>query len=306
MEQTPPGGAAASRPGGCTCDDSRSACDEPGRRTDCLGALGALAGRCRGPIHRGSRCSGLAPVLPSLASTSRSRPLRCRAPRRHASALPEAAWADAEELAERFLAFRATAQRELNDPALAASGDLERRLQWLRELRRRSFGAELAERLFGEEEARLRVVLAMRRVREDPSLSQEEREAALGALEEEFPTAVRETRARTTAPLRLAQEETALRDAGANDAEIQTLREARVGKAAAARLAALDEERREWDRRLGDYLVERDELLAIGTDPEGLRELRVRHFAEHERLRVERLEASWQAQRPAIPEPEPY
>ncbi len=222
------------------------------------------------------------------------------------SALPEAAWADAEELAERFLAFRATAQRELNDPALAASGDLERRLQWLRELRRRSFGAELAERLFGEEEARLRVVLAMRRVREDPSLSQEEREAALGALEEEFPTAVRETRARTTAPLRLAQEETALRDAGANDAEIQTLREARVGKAAAARLAALDEERREWDRRLGDYLVERDELLAIGTDPEGLRELRVRHFAEHERLRVERLEASWQAQRPAIPEPEPY
>lgn len=222
------------------------------------------------------------------------------------AALPASAWPEAEALAERFLAFRAAAREELNDPALAASGDLERRLQWLRELRRRSFGTELAERLFGEEEARLRVVLAMRRVRDDPSLSQEERETALEALEEEFPTAVRETRARTTAPLRLAQEERALRDAGAGDAEIQTLREARVGKAAAARLAALDEERRAWEQRLKAYRGEREELLTAGTDPEALRELRARHFAEHERLRVERLEASWRAQRRTVAEPEPF
>ncbi|MCP3985670.1 MAG: lipase chaperone [bacterium] len=213
------------------------------------------------------------------------------------SSLPATAWAGALDLARRFLAFRAAARKELSDPALAASGDLERRLQWLRELRRRSFGAELAERLFGEEEATLRVQLAMRRVHQDASLDPAARQRELDALEEQLPQSVRETRARTTAPLRLAQEEAALRDAGAGDAEIRTLREARVGPAAAERLAALDEERRTWHLRLDAYRTEREELLSEGMDADGLRGLRTRHFAEHERLRVERLEASWRAQR---------
>ena len=45
--------------------------------------------------------------------------------------------------------------------------DLERRLQYLRELRREVFGAEVAEALFGEQEARWFADLERRRIARD-------------------------------------------------------------------------------------------------------------------------------------------
>ncbi len=208
-------------------------------------------------------------------------------------ALPEDAWPDARNLTARFLAFRAAARAELDDPALAESAGLERRLQWLRELRREHFGPELAEALFAEEEATLRVQLAMRRVRENDGLSPAARRQALDTLEAELPAPVRDTWARVTAPLRLAEEEEALRAAGAGEAEIQALREARVGPAAARRLTALDRERAVWKARVDAYRAEHSARIAGGADPDALRALRERHFEGDERARVERLEAVW-------------
>ncbi len=200
--------------------------------------------------------------------------------------------AEAEALAflDTFLGYREAAAAELGDPALARSADLERRLQWIRELRREHFGAVLAERLFGEEEDAIRVRLEARRVAADPDLDEGERRARLAALEERYPEPVRAARARASAPLRHGLEEQALRESGAEEGEIRALRALHFGPEAAERLAELDRERARFDARLAAYRGERDALLAGVSDPAErdarLAALRARHFAPEEVDRV--------------------
>lgn len=203
---------------------------------------------------------------------------------------------EAHAFLARWVAYLEAGEEEFAAPGLAESADLERRLQWVRELRREHFGAALAERLFGEEEAAQRVELARRRVLADEALGAEERRAALVALEAEYPEAVREARARASLPLRHANEERALREAGAGDAEIRALREARFGADAADRMAALDAERAAFAARLDRYREERDARLAGVEDPARRSaihdEVLADHFEEPDWARVRVLEAT--------------
>ncbi len=204
--------------------------------------------------------------------------------------------ADAEAVAllDRYFTFRERLRE------LAASGttphDLERRLQWIRELRREAFGAQTAEALFAEEEQMVRVDLERRRVATDPALTEAERDARLVALDAELPAAVREARARARAPSDLYREAEALRAGGADEAEVFALREARYDTATAERLAALDAQRAEWTRRLEAYRAERDALLgeAEAWSPAereaALDALREARFDETEARRVRALD----------------
>lgn len=209
--------------------------------------------------------------------------------------LPAAAAAEAEALLDTYLRFR-TAARELAGSG-DVPGDLERRLQWIRELRREHFGAT-AEVLFGEEEETTRIDLERRRVATDPELDEAEKRARLEALDEGLPESVRVARERARAPAATQQEVEALREAGASEQEVFALREERFGREAAERLAALDVEQERWQDRLGAYRAERDalvdELEAEGADPaarsEAIEALRLRHFSEAELLRVRALD----------------
>jgi len=199
------------------------------------------------------------------------------------------------ELLARYLAYREEVRRLVATEGLDALS-LERRAQLLRELRRGVFGAELAERLFGEEEDRVRQTLAWRRVATDPSLAPEERAERLAASEAELPERVQERRARATVAQRLLVEEAALRAEGASDGEIQALREQRFGANAAARLAALDRSRAEWDARVAAYREERARLEAEPFSDAAARDaeievLRARHFAGSELVRIRALDA---------------
>lgn len=205
------------------------------------------------------------------------------------AALPPSAHAGALDLARRNLAFREAARGAFAEGQSA--GDLDRHLQWLRELRRRTYGAELAEALFADEEATLRVQLEMRRAAERLADDPEAREAALAALAEEWPDEVRERHARTTAPLRLARDTAALREAGASDAEIFALRAERVGPEAAERMAALDAERAAFADRLARYREERAAEIARGASAADLEALRAEIFPPAERDHVARLDA---------------
>jgi lipase chaperone LimK len=201
--------------------------------------------------------------------------------------------APALALLDRYLAYREAARALFFDEN-AAELPLERRLQRIRELRREHFGAELAEALFGEEEARWRVDVERLRVSRDPALGEEERAARLAALEAELPEAVREARDAATAAIALRRDEARLRAAGGSDAEVRALREARFGPEAAERLAALDRTRAEWDARVAEYRAERDRVAARESDPAAraaaLAALRDARFEGPERLRVEALE----------------
>jgi len=208
----------------------------------------------------------------------------------------EPAAGEAVALLDRYLAYRAEAERLATEGA--APADLERRLQWVRELRRRHFGADTAAALFGEEERLAENALARRRVASDPALAPEERERRMEALEAELPESVRESRRLARAIADSKREVDALRARGASDAEVWAARERRFGPEAADRLAALDVRRAGWQRRLDAYRAERDALL---RDPElaplapaereaRLEALRAVHFTPEERLRVRALE----------------
>jgi lipase chaperone LimK len=203
----------------------------------------------------------------------------------------------ARRLFDDYLVYRARVA-ELLGGSLPGE-DLERRLQYLRELRRDVFGAETARALFGEQEAQWFADLERQRVLQDPAFASEEapeRERRLAELDAELPPRVREARERARAASLLRDEEARLRESGAGDAEIARLREERFGSEAAARLAALDEARADWLLRLGAYRAERDRVRAESAPEERdalVDELRARHFegAELERVRaLERVE----------------
>lgn len=205
-----------------------------------------------------------------------------------ARTLEPPAEAEALALLERCLAYR-DAARELAESE-AVPADLERRLQWLRELRRAHFGADVAEALFGLEEDVTRIDLERRRVAQDPALTLAERAAELAALESELPEPVREARGRARAPGRSYREVLDLRAAGASEAEIFVARARRFGPEAAGRLAALDREQAAWQARLDAYRAERRALLDAGTQANTLEGLRHRHFSPEELPRVRAID----------------
>lgn len=202
--------------------------------------------------------------------------------------------AEAEAFLGDYLDYLAAGDAAFRGPGVAESADVERRFQWIRELRREHFGPELAERLFGEEEQAARLHLERRGIREDAGLERAERLERLEALEASYPEAQREARARATEALRHAREEAALREAGASEAEIDALREARFGPVAAVRMRELDAQRAAWERRLADYRSERDARLAALDDPAaraaGLAALRAERFSPEEARRVALLD----------------
>lgn len=209
------------------------------------------------------------------------------------STLPSVAAAQAEALLDAYLRYREQMR------ALTTSGsppaDMERRLQWIREERRRAFGPELAETLFGEEERVVSLDLERRAVITDASLSREEKARRLEEIESRLPERVREVRRRASAPARVGHQIEALRAAGAGDAEVFAARARELGPEAAERLAALDRENAVWQARIAAYRAERLRILgdAALTDAERaarLEALRDAGFDAQERLRVQALD----------------
>jgi lipase chaperone LimK len=215
-------------------------------------------------------------------------------------ALPAASAVEAEALLDRYLRYRER-MRELTTSGTPPA-DLERRLQWIREERRRSFGPELAETLFGEEERVALLDLERRSILQDASLSPDAKAQRLEEIEARLPEDVRDARRRATAPKRVEEQVAALRIAGASEAEILALREQAFGPEAAQRLAALDHEREAWQLRVATYAALRDHLLADSTrspDEQAaqLERLRAEHFDAQEQIRIRALDESRAASR---------
>jgi lipase chaperone LimK len=188
---------------------------------------------------------------------------------------------EAEALLDLYLAYRNQAA-ELYASDLAAA-DPEQRFRRVHELREEVFGRALAEALYGEEERIVANDLERHRLLAQSELDPTERERRLAALDAELPAAEREARALTRAVIDLRDAESALRAAGASEGEIRAERERRFGPEAAERLAALDERRAAWQRRVSDYRAEREELAERGLPADEFE-------SELARLRAERFQ----------------
>lgn len=204
--------------------------------------------------------------------------------------LPPAAAVQAKQLLDRYMDYRARAR------VLFESGDdtddLDHRLELVRDLRRRVFGDEDARALFHDDEERAQFAAEARRRLADPNLTGDQRRTALEDLEAQMPEGLRADRDAALGPARLAQDESALRQAGGSPEEIRALRESRFGKEAADRLEDLDRRRAEWQQRLAAYQSERDAIEAdTSLSPEERRQrvdaLRLSRFDEREAMRVQ-------------------
>ncbi|WP_437941933.1 lipase secretion chaperone [Sorangium sp. So ce341] len=192
-------------------------------------------------------------------------------------------------LLDRYLGYREAA----GAARAAQAADPTERLAALREIRRAHFGDEVAAQLFGDEEREGEAAIEASRVLADATLSPEERDARLAEVEAALPEHLREAREAAVRPLVQQAEEQALRAAGASDEELHAHRVATVGPEAADRLAELDRQRADWQRRLDAFESARAAIAATEADPEARRAaeeaLLARAFTPEERLRVRAL-----------------
>lgn len=203
--------------------------------------------------------------------------------------LPPAA-AQAKRLLAQYLRYK----RALVDVerGLAATGDLARdaraRLNAMQQLRLNYFTPAESAGLFGAGDAYDEDTLVRLEINGDRSLSEEQRQQKLAALDAKLPAAVRENRDAPAKVLRLEESVQQLRAQGAGDNEVYRLRAAALTPAAAARLADLDREEADWKQRIGDYQAQRIQLLNAATapSPEALQQLRDARFTPEEQRRL--------------------
>jgi lipase chaperone LimK len=215
--------------------------------------------------------------------------LRARIIARLRARLPATAADEAIAILDRYLAYREAAR------SLTASTDLAASLDQVHDLRARMLPPGVVTAWFADEEAATYAAIARRAVLLDPALSTAERDRRLAELDARTPAAVREARAAATAPIDQLARETALRQAGASDAQIAATRTTALGAEAAARLAEIDHAHAVWDTRLARFRAARAALLADPQldDAERRRridELLAQSFSAQERIRVEALD----------------
>ncbi len=274
-------------------DDAETPATKPGRPRSLRGTRvdGALAVDANGRFVAGPEARRLFDYFLTASGEEPPDRTRSRIVAEIERRLPPSARAEAVALLDRYLEYRERAR------ALEAGGDLAARVEALARLRRDVLGPDGSRALFGDDERAVARAAEYQRIASDPALSEDERVRRLAAINAELPSAVGEARARALAPLALANAEAALRAQGGSPQAIRALREQLVGREAADRLAALDQRREEWQRRVDDFRMERQTIESDGALDSAERDRRVRdllaqHFTPTERQRVQALDAA--------------
>ncbi|MCY1017384.1 lipase secretion chaperone [Pyxidicoccus sp. MSG2] len=208
--------------------------------------------------------------------------------------LPPRAAEEAVRLLDDYRAYR-EATRALRVPPGSAQDDLGSRLEALRQLRREHLGDAAADAFFSAEEQVDSVSLERMKLERDTSLTREERERRIAALEEQLPPAMRAQREEALRPLRQQAEERELLATGATAEDLHQYRQATVGTEATEQLEALDRQRAEWKQRLEAFRAKR-EALRLSEPDAAVREAAVQRllvdsFTPEERPRVQAADA---------------
>ncbi len=197
--------------------------------------------------------------------------------------------AEVAEAFDRYLDLRADLAHS------RMSTDLAERFEQVRAARRTWFGDD-ADAMFGDEEAHVAYTLERQALEASDELDDAERRSRLDQLEARRPATERAVQRDASAALLVAEQTRQLDALGADATDRHAERAELWGEQAADRLARLDRERADWDRRLAGYARSRAALIAdstldASTRAAALDRLRRESFAPTERLRVEALEA---------------
>lgn len=161
----------------------------------------------------------------------------------------------------------------------------------VRDLRASNLDPETYQAFYGEENQRDQYTLERIRIQQDTSLTEEEREQALQAIEHYLPEADRQYLAEQRQVDQVFENVEQAKAQGAGEAEIFHIREQAFGAEAAERYAAADREIATWESRVAIYRDQRSAILAADgltqydKDAE-IQALREQHFSGNELKRI--------------------
>ena len=202
--------------------------------------------------------------------------------------LPAAAAAQARRLLDSWLAYKRAlvdVERGLPaqaDPVLRA----RQRLTAMQQLRSAYFTPEEIAGLFSASDAYDLDAIARLEINSDASLTDAGRKQKLAALDARLSQQARAEREAPTRVLRLEEAVATARTQGADDNEVYRLRSAAISPAAAARLADLDREEADWQRRISAYQSQRRQLQQSAANEAAFQQLRDSTFTTEEQKRL--------------------
>ncbi|SNC63447.1 Lipase chaperone LimK [Marinobacter sp. es.048] len=170
--------------------------------------------------------------------------------------------------------------------------EMQRRMAEIQALRRTWLDTDTADAFFADDEAVDRFQIEKLRIASDDSLTDEQKAGALRQAESGLPEPLRKAREKTR---RFADYEQMREELAGDPRALDAWRQEAFGTEAAERLARLEDEQKDWDRRWQGYSRERERLLSSGlAEPErqeALERLRASHFNEIERIRAQALDS---------------
>jgi lipase chaperone LimK len=192
--------------------------------------------------------------------------------------------AAAKRVLARYIAYRQAMAALETDARLSGpdAAALNQRLAALRGLRAQYFSQREIAAIFGPEDAANADALARMEIREDRTLTAQQKRERLAALDAGLPADVRAARDAPLKIVRVQEEAERLRASGAGEDDVFRLRADAFGADAAGRLAAVDRDEAEWKRRIDAYLAQRRGLRGDAA----VAALRSRMFSEDEQRRL--------------------
>lgn len=163
------------------------------------------------------------------------------------------------------------------------------RLEAMQRLRQQYFTPEQIAGLFGAADDYAADTIARLEISGDRKLGEAERKDRLAALDGKLPPALREQREAPMRVLRLEESVQQLRAQGAGEHDIYRLRAAALSPEAASRLADVDRDEADWQRRIAQYQAGRRQLLAAvagGDNANAQQTLRDSLFSQEEQRRL--------------------
>lgn len=211
------------------------------------------------------------------------------------ASLPEPARGQALDLFQRYLDYQQQlVQLEQDFPAAADLDALWARQESVQRLRAGLFSSEEHQAFFAGEELYNRFTLERLSILRNPDLSDADKAYEVEALRERLPE---DMQALLVPQIHqdLRQQTHALREQGADAAEVRALRLSLVGPEATDRLEALDQQRAVWQQRLSAFNREREAILtqpglADSDRASAIQALLEERFDSSEQLRISALE----------------
>lgn len=207
--------------------------------------------------------------------------------------LRPAAAAEAKRLLARYLDYKAAlvnlevAQDQAAPPAgMAVAQAAARRFAAMRQLRQQFFSAEESAGLFAAGDAYDDDAIGRLAISADASLEPAQRQQRLAALELQLPADLRAGRAAAGGVLALEASVQQLRAQGGDDNQVYRARAAAFSPAAADRLAQVDREDADWQRRIALYRGARERGAGAGADADAIKRMRDELFTPDEQKRL--------------------